>query len=504
MADEAASGGPDEPRRGLRQRTFHAVKWATLLNLVIHAGQFLLQFLLAKILGPEVFGLGARLLAVGSILDRASEFGFNAALIQRDELEERHRSTAFYMNIGLAVSTALLGVAGVRICAGAVGWSPFLEVLQFVVFLPLVMALGHVQRSLMIRRLDYRTQAVAQALAITMYLGVGVGLALAGFGVWSILAGFLINYAVLAAVFWITSDWRPRWMFHLGALRELFGFGVYIALARAMFDLAKYMPVLVIGSLLGDVRAGLFSIGYKVGYATVGQVVAVLNNVLFSSFSRLQKDEDGLKNAYLDSLRFMALSSLILVVVAYAVVPVLPRLMGPEWDPVVDVARILCFASIWWGLGAELMPPVLSGAGRPELRLWATVFTVVGLAIALVFGSQYDLLGACIAVSVFYAFNNLVYQWIIARTIHIRLTQALARIWAPFIAFCLAAATVEIIEHYLYRDNFWWAVALACITSVAALGVYAAFIHAADRRAWPDLVGTMKGIVAARGAGKKG
>ena len=45
MADTAASEGPDEPARGLRQRTFHAVKWATVLNLVIHAGQFLLQFL---------------------------------------------------------------------------------------------------------------------------------------------------------------------------------------------------------------------------------------------------------------------------------------------------------------------------------------------------------------------------------------------------------------------------------------------------------------------------
>ncbi len=500
MGDGKALEGA--PKRSLRQRTFHAVKWASVLNLIIQAGQFLLQFLLARILGPEIFGLGARLLAVGSILDRASEFGFNAALIQRDDLEERHRSTAFYMNIALAVSTALLGVAAIRIYAGVAGWSPFLEVLQYAVFLPLVMALGHVQRSLMIRRLDYRTQTVAQALAITTYIGVGVGLALAGFGVWSILAGFLCNYAVLAAVFWITSDWRPRWLFHLGALRELFGFGVYIALARAMFDLGKYLPVLLIGSLLGDVRAGLFSIGFKVGYATVGQVVMVLNSVLFSSFSRLQKDEEGLKNAYLDSLRFMALSSLILVVVAYAVVPVLPRLMGPEWDPVVDVARILCFAAIWLGLGAELMPPVLSGAGRPDLRLWSTVFTVVGLTVSLVVGCRFDLLGACIAVSAFYALNNLVYQAVIARTIHIRLTQALARIWGPFVAFCAAVGSVEAVEHFLYRDHFWWAVMLACVTSVVALVVYAAVVHVTDRRAWRELVGTMKGIVAARGASR--
>jgi O-antigen/teichoic acid export membrane protein len=500
---DAADGG-SAPKRSLRQRTFHAVKWASVLNLVIQGGQFLLQFLLARILGPEVFGLGARLLAVGSILDRASEFGFNAALIQRDDLGEKHRSTAFYMNIALAVSTALLGVAAVRIYAGVAGWSPFLEVLQYAVFLPLVMALGHVQRSLMIRRLDYKTQTVAQALAISTYIGVGVGLALAGFGVWSILAGFACNYAVLATVFWITSDWRPKWLFHLGALRELFGFGLYVALSRTLYDLGKYLPVLLIGSLLGDVRAGLFSIGYKVGYATVGQVVAVLGSVLFSSFSRLQKDTEGLKRAYLDSLRLMAQTSLILVVVAYAVVPVLPWLMGDEWFPVVPVARVLCFASIWWGLGADLMPPILLGAGRPDLRFAATAFTVIGLVISLLIGAQFELIGACVAVSLFYAVNNVVYQVFIARTIHISLLEILRRSWAPFVAFCCAAGVVEAIERSLDREGFLWAVALACVTSVAALVVYAGIIHVADRRAWPDLVGTLKGIMASRGAGKKG
>ncbi len=500
MSDgEAPSGAP---RRNLRQRTFHAVKWASVLNLVIQGGQFLLQFLLARILGPEVFGLGARLLAVGSILDRASEFGFNAAVIQRDDLEERHRSTAFYMNIALALSTALLGLAAIRIYAGAAGWSPFLEVLQYAVFLPMVMALGHVQRSLLIRKLEYRTQTVAQALAITTYIGVGVGLALAGFGVWSILAGFACNYAVLAAVFWISSDWRPRWLFHLGALRELFGFGLYVALARTLYDLGKYLPVLLVGALLGDVNAGLFSIGYKVGYATVGQVVAVLGNVLFSSFSRLQKDAEGLKQAYLDSLRLMAQTSLVLVVVAYAVVPVLPWLMGPDWFDVVPIARVLCFASIWWGLGADLMPPMLLGAGRPDLRFAATAFTVAGLVVALLIGAQFGLLGACVAVAVFYALNNVVYQLFVSRTIHVGMLQILRRSWSPFVAFCLAAGAVEAIERALDLEGFVWTTALACVTSVAALVVYAGVIHVADRRAWPDLVRTLKEILASRGSRK--
>lgn len=477
-ADETPSGAP-----GLEKRTFHAVKWAAVLNLVIQAGQLVLQFLLARILGPEVFGLGARLLAVGAILDRASEFGFNAALIQRDELEERHRSTAFYMNLGLALTTGLLAVAVIRGYAAVAGWSPFLHVMQFAVFLPLVMALGHVQRSLLIRKLDFRLQTQAQGLAIVVYIAVAIGLAMAGFGVWAIVFGFLTNYAVLAAVFWIGSDWRPRWIFQLKALWELLGFGVYIALSRAMFDLAKYLPVLLIGAVLGDVRAGLFSIGMKVGYMTVSQVVSVLNTVLFSSFSRLQNDLPRLRDAYLRSLRLMALTSLMPVLAAYAVVPLLPPLLGSDWADVLPIARILCFACISWGLGAELMPPILSGMGRPELRFVANLGTVLGLTVALMIGMQYDLVGACYATAIFYGLNNLFYQWLIARTIGLPLLQIVQRIWAPFVAFSLAAAAVHGVEYVLPSGSIPLMLVTVVVSGIAALGTYLAVIHVCDRRA---------------------
>ncbi len=497
MSDER---GSDEGQAsgGLQQRTFHAVKWATVLNLVIQAGQFVLQFALARILGPEVFGLGARLLAIGAILDRGSEFGFNAALIQRADLTEKHRSTAFYMNLGLALLIGLGGLAGVRVYAGVAGWSPFLELMQFAVFLPLAMALGHVQRSLLIRNLDFRTQTVAQAVAICAYIGVGVGLALAGFGVWAILAGFAANFTVLAAVFWATSSWRPGLVFGLGALKDLFAFGVYIALSRAMFDLSKYAPVLLIGPVLGDARAGLFSIAFKVGYVTVSQVVSVLNTVLFASFSKLQDEVERMREAYLTSLRLMAVASLVPVVVAYAAVPVLPPLMGPEWSEVVDIARILCFACIWWGLGAELMPPVLSAAGRPELRFVATLGTVVGLLVALLIGMRWDLVGACIAVAVFYGLNNLFYQWLIARTIRTSLGAIVRRLWGPLAAFSAAAAAIHGVERLPVGEGVVWTFALTLPATLAGLAAYGVVVHVADRRVLGELLGTVKRIVGAR------
>lgn len=498
----------DEPNaaegRSLRQRTLHAVKWATVLNLLIQAGQFILQFLLARILGPEVFGLGARLLAVGSILDRASEFGFSAAVIQRDELKEKHRSTAFYMNLGLALAIGVGGLLLVRAYAGIGGWSPFLRVLQFAVFLPVAMALGHVQRALLIRKLDFRTQSLAQAAAILAYIGVGVGMALAGAGVWSILGGFAANYTVLAVVFWVVSDWRPSWAFGRDALRDLFGFGVYIALARAMFDLSKYMPVLLIGAVLGDVRAGLFSIAFKVGYATVSQVVSVLSSVLFSSFSRLQNDEEGLRSAYLESLRYMAVLSLVPVVVAYAAVPVLPPLMGDEWTDVLALARILCFASIWWGLGAELMPAILAGAGRPALRFVASLVTVVGLCIALLIGMRHGVEGACVATALFYGVNNVFYQWLIVRTVGSDLWQVCRRIWDPLVGFCLAAGSVHALERFLFGEGVLWTFGGAVLASIVGVAVYVGTVHLADRTVLRQLAGTLGKMLAARAARRTG
>jgi O-antigen/teichoic acid export membrane protein len=64
---------------------------------------------LARPLPPADFGLIAMVAVVTGFLTVLGDFGFSAALIQRKELEERHRSSVFWLGLGVGiVLTAVL------------------------------------------------------------------------------------------------------------------------------------------------------------------------------------------------------------------------------------------------------------------------------------------------------------------------------------------------------------------------------------------------------------
>src|SRR3954468_18755827 len=75
---------------------------------------FLVFLVIARIIGPGEYGQFALAMAFVGVLNVVIFQGITDALIRVDELDERHVSTAFWMNLVLASLIFLLvqGVAG--------------------------------------------------------------------------------------------------------------------------------------------------------------------------------------------------------------------------------------------------------------------------------------------------------------------------------------------------------------------------------------------------------
>jgi len=75
---------------------------------IVSAGVFLL---LARLIEPSAFGLAALaqvyLMAVQTISDQ----GLTTALIQRETIEEAHKDSAFWANLGVGLALMLLTIA---------------------------------------------------------------------------------------------------------------------------------------------------------------------------------------------------------------------------------------------------------------------------------------------------------------------------------------------------------------------------------------------------------
>ena len=80
---------------------------------------------------------------------------------------------------------------------------------------------------------------------------VSISLAIAHWGVWSLVWGSLsASIASVITVWWI-GHWQQKLRFSYKSFRELFGFGEYVTLARTVNYARQNVDYLIVGKFLG-------------------------------------------------------------------------------------------------------------------------------------------------------------------------------------------------------------------------------------------------------------
>jgi PST family polysaccharide transporter len=132
--------------------------WTTLSGLTQQGVLFAVQIILARLLLPRDFGLVAMLLVFSNFATLFVDFGLAAALIQRRDVEERHRSSVFWLNLAVGVAMAVLMAILAPLIALFYGQPRLLPIaivlgLDFILASTAVVQTALLQRDLRFRRL---------------------------------------------------------------------------------------------------------------------------------------------------------------------------------------------------------------------------------------------------------------------------------------------------------------------------------------------------------------
>ena len=96
--------------KDLRGRMASGIGWKVASQAISQGSRLAVGLLLARLLAPADFGLASLALTVVTGLQVLGDVGLGAALIQRDELTEGERSTAFWCTMVLAIALGLVMV----------------------------------------------------------------------------------------------------------------------------------------------------------------------------------------------------------------------------------------------------------------------------------------------------------------------------------------------------------------------------------------------------------
>jgi PST family polysaccharide transporter len=345
---------------------------------------------LARLLPPEAFGLVALATVVTAFIEILLDQGFSAAIVQRVDLEREHLDTAFWISvlIGILLTFGTIAVSGVA--AGFFEEPELAPVLRWLSVSFVFVALSSTQTAILQRELRFKSLAARSTIAALAGAVVGVSMAIAGFGVWSLVGQNLIRALAGVIVLWRASTWRPRLKVSKTHYKELFTFGASVTGNNLLHALTRRSDDFLIGYFLGPTMLGYYTVGYRLLLVTMRLVTGIVNSVAFPTFSRIQQNRKRMRRAFYEVTQYTSLLAFPIFIGLAALAPVLvPALFGEKWAPSIPIMQILALIGILQSV-LVFNGSVMRASGKPSwqfgIMLMTAVCSVIGFLIAVRWG----------------------------------------------------------------------------------------------------------------------
>ena len=428
---------------GLRERAVRGVAWSAVRNWGSRAVNLLVFIVLARLLAPEAFGLVALGTAYIALVRVFVDQGFADAIIQRKNLDDAHLDTAFWTNLGLSVAFTGGTLLAADPIARLFGEPDLAPVIQGLSPSFIIAALAGVQQALFQRALDYRTLAIRELVAAGVGGVIGVGMAIAGFGVWS-LVGYLLGERTAALiVLWIASDWRPGLQVSGTHFNDLFSFGISIVGTNLLDYANSRADNVIIGYVLGAQALGFYEIAYQLLRNGTQLITQTVSSVAFSTFSRIQESPERMRSGFYTATRTISVVAFPLFLGAAAIAPELVEMVfGAQWVPLsAQTFQVLAFIGVLHSI-FYFNSAVILAAGKPSWRFAINALNAVCNVVAFILVVQWGI----IAVAAAYVVRGYVLApvplWAVRKLIGIEWTTYLRAYVAPAVATAAMAAAV--------------------------------------------------------------
>ncbi|MCG8440252.1 MAG: lipopolysaccharide biosynthesis protein [Caulobacterales bacterium] len=376
------------------QKIARGAAWSAVETWGRQAVMFLVFALLARLLGPEAYGLIALSMVAPLVLAVPVTKGVPEALIQRRDIDDIHLDSAFWtlVGAGAALTAAIWASAGM---IAAAFHEPILEqTVRWTSLVVFIQAIAAVPGAVLKRALKFRLFALRTLLGTVSGGVVGVTMALAGCGVWSLVGLQLTKVTLEMLVLVLAGAWRPRLRFSAARARELLAFAAPVT-GRATVILAKdQIPNVVLGIFLGPAAVGIYALARRLYEMLVEAVLSPIVNITMPAISRLQGDAPKIDQFFDTVARLAALAAFPAFAGLAAVAPLaVPVVFGEQWSAAAPVVQIIMVLGAARALDS-LCGATLTALGHAASAFW---FTLAGALLSAVFtaiGAQFGVAAA--------------------------------------------------------------------------------------------------------------
>jgi len=333
--------------------------------------------------------------------------------------------------------------------------SELTPVMRALSLLFLCQAPGIVPEALLQRDMNMRALAIAEMSGILLaYLPLGVGGALLGYGVWSLVAATL-GQALLKSIVFVTARPHERGLWPArGATRDIVAFSGGVVAAGLCTFSATYGDNVVVGRSMDAGRLGDYTRAYQLMAMPAMFLGEVVDRIVFPLMARFQDDRERLCTAY---GRGVSLMVTVMTPVAAAGIVLAPEIvrvvLGNGWDAVVPPFQVL-MGGLVFRTGYKLSDMLARATGTVYSRAWRQAIYAALILIGAAIGTEWGVTGVAAGVVGALGVNYLSMAWLSIATTGMSWSRFAALHVRGIVFGCACGVLVQMITSVLRDAEF--------------------------------------------------
>lgn len=359
----------------MNNKVIKGTVWTSVSTIVVALVQILRLAILARYLEKSDFGIVAIVTFVLGLTHTFCDMGFGSAIMHKQDLDKEDFSSLYWLQF-LVFIVMYVVICTISYPVSLFYNEPVLTILIPIALLDLIFkGFGQLYETLLLKTFQFKKIAIRNIVASVLSLFLAVVLAVQGWGVYSLIYSTLFNTILL-----------NLWNLYLGKkempvirycsfmkVKPLVKIGVYQTGTQILDYISSKIDVLLIGRLLGPADLGVYNLAKELVLKVVQVINSIANRVALPYLSSIQKNMEGLRNAY---SKLLSLISVITVPVCSIVgclsVPVVYILYGNRY---LELAPITALFSAWAIISCFGNPigNVIVATGRTDVSFKYTI-----------------------------------------------------------------------------------------------------------------------------------
>lgn len=374
---------------GVAKKALGGMIWTFGERICAQLVTFIVSVILARLLDPSEYAIVAIVTIFVTIANVFVSSGFGSALIQKKNADNVDFSTTLYFSVAFSIVIYFVLFMTAPVIAKFYKLPQLIPVIRVMSIRIVLASINSVQQAYVAKRMEFKKFFFATFFGTAISAGVGIWMAYSGYGVWALVAQYLVNVIIDTIVLAFLCGWKPQLVFSGKRMKGLFSFGWKVMVADVVHNVCDQLRNLTLSKVATPVELSYYNQGEKFPALFINNIETSIQKVLAPVMSNAQED----KGIVLELTRkAMRMSSFVIWPLLFGLAAVGESLIKviytEKWIGCVPYLQLACIAYLFYPI-AETHMRTIKCLGRSDVSMKAIfksqIISIGTLVISIVF-----------------------------------------------------------------------------------------------------------------------